>query len=189
MTTPATLRSKAAICRERAERAQNIAHHAGDNAPGSFVTGRSGRTRSQDKKTERALDKTIKYYKIATYWNSKAANYEARARWIETTAEREAAKLASIAREKQAKRAKRERPLIDRIHRGYYPCAVVWWDNGREKNGDYLTLAMMSYRTLVLKFEKECNPEAREIITQQAKEYKAGNPLQIAGNCTITLGE
>jgi len=189
MTTPATLRAKAKECRERAERAANIAHHAGDNAPGSFVTGRSGRTRAMDKKTDQALEKTIKYSKIATYWNNKASNYEARARWIETTAEREAAKVASIAREKQAKKAKRERPLIERIHAGYYPRAAVWWDNGREKSGDYVTLAMMSYKTLILKFEKEANAEAREIITEQAKKYQPGQPLQIAGNCIITLGE
>ena len=101
--SPEQLRQKAAECTAKAERASNTAHHAGDYAPGSFVTGRSGRTRAMDKKTEQALDKTIKYSKIAAYWQRKAAAYEFRARVValEKKVERLLAMFPSAAERKE----------------------------------------------------------------------------------------
>lgn len=167
--SPEQLRQKAAECTAKAERASNTAHHAGDYAPGSFVTGRSGRTRAMDKKTEQALDKTIKYSKIAAYWQRKAAAYEFRARAIENAPKLAEKKAKEKEYYRQAKKAKATRPIAERIGCGAYPCCFVWWDNGRERNGDYITLARMSYSTQILEFTKDCtNPEARRIIEAAA---------------------
>ena len=125
-----------------------------------------------DKRTDRALEKTIKYSRIAAYWNRKAVNYEARAHWIESATEREEKKAREAEQAKKARKAKANRPLSERIGCGEYPAALVWWDNGREKRGDYVTLARMSYTKRVLEFTDDCkSPEVREIIQKQAAAY------------------
>lgn len=87
MKAPDQLRALAATKRRRADELTAQANRASDNAPGGFVTGRSGRSRAQDRATARALDLTIdnavkagKLIKDAEHLERQAAAIEAEPR-------------------------------------------------------------------------------------------------------------
>lgn len=183
--TAEVLRSLAAECRAKAEKASRTANHAGDNAPESFVTGRSGRSRSMDKRTDRAMDKTIKYSKIAVYWRERAATLEMQARYIEDAPRRSARVVIKVKREKI--------PMEERLFIGVYPTGLVYADRGREVHGDYKRLGYLNYGTLILNLEPDCLPALAEQIKDNAAkmQVKHGQPFKRAmwDESPIILGD
>lgn len=100
-------RKQAAELIKKAERLTDEAHRQSENAPGSFVTGASGRTRAQNRKTDRALAKTIKNAKLsielrrkAALLNDKAWRIENREYLVEKERKEKEAKQAIEAKEK-----------------------------------------------------------------------------------------
>lgn len=77
------LRGIAADLRKRADRLIDDAERQSQNAPGSYITGRSGRTRAQNNKTDRALEKTIKNAVISVRLREKAQAFDNRAHRLE----------------------------------------------------------------------------------------------------------
>jgi hypothetical protein len=189
MKTPAQLRTTAAEYLVKAERASHIAQHAADYAPGSYITGASGRTREQDRKTTSALDKTIKYSKIACYWREKAASLEMKARYIESEPQRTAKRTAQAESDKRERTAKHAATPAERLLCCVFPTGLFYSDTGRERNGDYITLAHISYRTLVLEIEPDCPPDFIKLIEKDAARLKAGELFQVS-TCgqTVRLG-
>lgn len=101
--TPEELREKAKYYRQKADEMSAISHHASDNAPGSYVTGASGRSRAMNNRRERALEKTIQYAKRAVAYRRKAEIFEVQASWIENAPKRARAKPKRLAGEKREK--------------------------------------------------------------------------------------
>ena len=81
--TPEELREKAKCYRQKADEMSRISAYAGDHAPCSYVTGASGRSRAMNKRSERALEKTIQYAKRALAYRRKREMFEVQASWIE----------------------------------------------------------------------------------------------------------
>ena len=86
-------------------------------------------------------------------------------------------------------------PDTERLFCGVQPCALVYADRGREREGDYVRLASLPYHTLALEWEKgepDKSVPASVIasIEADAKQManRQGQRFQIAGNLTITLG-
>lgn len=103
--TPEQMRKRSEYHTALAERHSNTSQHASDYAPGSYITGGSGRTRAQNRATERGLDKTIKHAKLAIYHRRKAEEFRRRAEYNEPEAieKRESARLAEKESERRAK--------------------------------------------------------------------------------------
>lgn len=195
MKTIPELREKIALLKLRVDKYKNIAYHAHDNAPGSFVTGGSGRSHSLDKRNAQAWDKGIKYLKLAQYWEAKIRGLERLINWIETKPTRDSRRVIEKVElkecSKRKKAALREAPLSERIFIGLQSGSIVYADKAREINGDYATLARQSYKTLELAWRNKCSAEIKEYIIKQAEIYKSmkGKQLQLAMNVSITLGE
>lgn len=193
-TTPAALRVLAAEYDRKADAASNTSVHASDSAPGAYVTGGSGRTRAQNRKTEQALDRTIRYAKRALYWRGRAAEMRRRAVEIETAPQRatDAARQQELdqAAVKAAKTARHAMPPADRLFVGCYPTGFVYADKSRERNGDYWRLGYQSYRTLCLELDADCPAEMRPLVEAHAAQMQArrGEQYRIAGNMTVVLG-
>ena len=113
MKTPEELREKAKYYRQKADEMSRISAHAGDHAPGSYVTGASGRSRTMNKRSERALEKTIQYAKRAVAYRRKAEMFEVQANWIENAPKRTLAKQKHLAEEKREKKSRRSMPPQD----------------------------------------------------------------------------
>ncbi len=111
----AQLRAKAAELRAYADRLTAQANRAADNAPGSFITGRSGRTRAMNRRTERALDLTVTNAGKAVDARRKAEKLEREALDIENDgdARRAAAKAARKQAEKKVRTAEVALPLVN----------------------------------------------------------------------------
>ncbi len=114
--TPEQLRARALEFTKLADKYSNMSRHASDNAPGSYITGSSGRTKSQNKRTEAALNRTIKYAKLAVYYRARAASLERQAKWNEDKPARDAA---------NAKRLQEDKANARAINRG------LWSTSGR----------------------------------------------------------
>lgn len=72
-----------------------------------------------------------------------------------------------------------------------YPTGIVFADRHTEVNGDYKTLAFLSYRSLELEIYKDCLKDLAEEITRTASTFQAqrGQQFRIS-MCgqTVTLG-
>lgn len=80
--------------------------------------------------------------------------------------------------------------LDDRWFCGMYPCGLVYADRGIEEHGDYKRVAFLSYRTLVLEIDDPSSPLLERVRADAAAvQARRGQPYQVAGNMTITLGE
>lgn len=78
--------------------------------------------------------------------------------------------------------------MENRLFIGVYPAALVYADRSKEKNGDYMTIAMLPYDSLELRI---CEPDSDLLpeIKESAAKYNAGDKLQIsASGQYIVLG-
>lgn len=190
--TPEELREKAAYYRQKANEMSRISAHAGDNAPGSYVTGASGRTRAMNKRTERALEKTIKYAKLAVEYRRKAERLVLQARWIENAPQREQAKQEHLETEKREKKSRRSMTPQERLFAGCYPTGIVYSDRAREVGGDYKRLGYLNYKSLELELRPDCHPELAELIRADAARMQAmRGQFYLISACGqgVTLGE
>ncbi len=188
----AELRARAAEKRRQAKRLTEQANRASENAPGSFVTGRSGRTRAMDRRTDRALELTIKNAKKSIALNQEADALEHRAWRIENqnllqqqAAQRAQAKKEARKRERDRRKAERAALRNDpkrRVFIGNYPAGLIYADRCRKKRGDYAQLAFLSYFTLKLDIEPDCPDILRPYIEEHAATLQArrGEPYQVS---------
>jgi hypothetical protein len=149
--TPEELREKAKCYRQKADEMSRISAHAGDHAPGSYVTGASGRSRAMNKRSERALEKTIQYAKRAVAYRRKAEMFEVQASWIENAPKRARAKQKRLAGEKREKKSQRSMPPHERLFIGCYPTGIVYADCAGEvkpKNSQCVTNLLANLMTL-----------------------------------------
>ena len=190
--TPEELREKAKCYRQKADEMSRISSYAGDHAPGSYVTGASGRSRTINKRSERALEKTIQYAKRAVAYRRKAEMFEVQASWIENAPKRAQAKQKLLAGEKREKKSRRSMPPQERLFIGCYPTGIVYADCAHEVGGDYKTLGYLNYRTLVLDLKPGCPAELAELIQADATKMQAMRgqffPISTCGQ-GVTLGE
>jgi hypothetical protein len=84
-------------------------------------------------------------------------------------------------------RAKGLLPLeADPLFIGLFPAGVSYANRNVEENGDYKRLAFLPYDTLALEVQKDCPPELRHRIIDDAKTIQArhGKPFRIF-SCAI----
>ena len=167
--------------RQRIEKVEaRIAHltaqadHASANAPGSFVTGRSGRSRAMNRRTERALELTIRnavkcsaLRDVQRRLENKILFYQ-RGGWEGYYERRTADKARHVAQERARRQALRAQPLEKRLFIGQYPEGWVYADRLTEKD-----LAFQSYRTLALDIYKTCPRQWLPLIQKKALEHAA----------------
>ncbi len=81
--------------------------------------------------------------------------------------------------------------IDSRIFAACFPAGIVYADTKRERHGDYVRLAFLSYATLKLDIEPDCPKELRQHIIDDAAKIQArkGEQFQTAGNQYVTLGK
>lgn len=160
--------------------------------PGTYVTGNSGVPAARRVKLDQQLDRTIDLSRDLVELRAKVA-------WLERSVELFDQGLInaqgrSISPSKPySETAKVRKDGQPRLFVAKYPEGFVYCDRYQERHGDYLALAFMSYRRLELEWYKDIGvvPEAlRKQVVAHAESMQAqrGEPYQIAGNVTITLG-
>jgi len=81
--------------------------------------------------------------------------------------------------------------LKDRLFIGAFPAGMVYADTSRERRGDYVRLAFLSYATLKLDIERDCPADLRKEIVSHAAtiQARAGEQLKVS-QCgqTVLLG-
>ncbi len=132
---PVALRAEAERLRKLADSYSSTSYHASDNAPGSFVTGRSGRTRAMNRRTDQALNRTIKYAKMAVETREKAAALEIKARYIENTPERLELERQIAHKEMLARKAEVARPLVNDPAASFHMTSEKWNKTPRDYKG------------------------------------------------------
>lgn len=186
---PASLRAEAARLNAYADRLNNESRRASDNAPSSYVTGASGRSRAMNKRTERALEKTITNAVKSNAARRNAALLERRAAWLESGGpERDhqrkiASRKADVIERRDRKQALKAGTLEDRLFVGHFPVGLVFCDRSVEQNGDYKRLAILYERTLVLVFERDCPADWKAFVAGYAATYQTDIGRQTANGC------
>lgn len=167
---------------ELAERHSQISRHASDNAPGSYVTGGSGRTRSQNRKTEQALDRTINHASKAVYWRSRAAMIELQIKWL----------LNPPVKEPRAKPIKEKYETPQKaLFMGVFPTGIYYADRRNQRSGDYKTVGFIHFDDLEGEIYSDCPVDLRPLIEEDMKKLQAmqGQEYQVSGSGQmITLG-
>lgn len=138
MKTPAQLREMAADKRKRADRLTAQANRASANAPGSYVTGGSGRSRAQNRATERALDLTIDNAVKANKLYRAAAALEQQADQIEDVAgqmRRELAKQCVAEAERKERAAIAALPIANDPAAPLHVTKAEWAKTHRDYKG------------------------------------------------------
>lgn len=74
-----------------------------------------------------------------------------------------------------------------RLFGGHFPCGIVYADRWIEEGGDYKRIAFLPYDTLKLEISDNNSPLLPR-IREDAAKYQPGQSLQVAGNCTLTIG-
>jgi len=79
----------------------------------------------------------------------------------------------------------------DRLFIGCFPCGLSYCDTSRERDGDYVKLAFLSYKTLELDVRPGCPPDLLVRILADAATMQArrGEHFQVS-TCgqTVLLG-
>lgn len=136
--TAAELRETAQTKRTQADRLTAQANRAADNAPGSYVTGGSGRSRAQNRATDRALDLTIDNAVKAVKLIRDAEHLEGQAARIEDVAgalRREQVKQAIAERERQDRAAVAALPIANDPSAGLHITKAQWAKTHRDYKG------------------------------------------------------
>jgi hypothetical protein len=136
--TPSQLRKKAADLRTKGKLLTDAADRASRNAPGSYVTGGSGRSRVQNRATDRALERTISAAVEHGNFNREAEYLEARARSIENAPGRALAKERVKAAEKKARTAEVALPIINDPSATCHMTSTEW----AKTNKDYKSVSV-----------------------------------------------
>jgi ribosomal protein S27AE len=80
--------------------------------------------------------------------------------------------------------------LDDRWFCGKFPCGLVYADRAIEVHGDYKRVAFLPYSSLELEIDDPNSPLIERVKADAAAmQARRGQPYQIAGNMTITLGD
>ena len=124
--TPDELRTKATAMRVKANRLTEDANRASANAPGSYVTGGSGRSRAQNRATWRALEKTIDNAVAACKLRRYADRLDANAQHIENAPRREAVKVASKEAERRSRAQVAVLPLVNDPAASWHMTSAEW---------------------------------------------------------------
>lgn len=190
---PAALRAQAQRLRTQADAWSTESQRRLDAAPGGFVTGRSGRTAAQDRKTNAAIERSLDLAKLIVAARKRADALEARAVDIETggAERRQRQRSAAQADERDAAKAKRAAMKADpgqRLFIACYPAGLMYCD---KMTSDYQRVAFLPYSSLTLEIEPHCPAVLRPLIEADAAQMQAcrGEAFQIAGNAWATLGE
>jgi hypothetical protein len=81
--------------------------------------------------------------------------------------------------------------MTQRLFIGIFPAGIVYADRQRERSGDYLRLAFLSYSSLELEIRPRCPSELADLIRAHAASLQSrrGEQYEIS-SCgqTITLG-
>ena len=190
---PVVLREKALQLRARANAWSSESERRLDAAPGGFVTGRSGRTAAQDRKTNAAIERSLDLAKLIVAARKRADALDARATDIEAGGpeRRKQQRLADQADEKEDAKVWRAAMKTDpkqRLFIGCYPTGLMYSDR-MTKNYD--RVAFLGYSSLVLDIEPHCPAALRPLIEEHAARVQAreGERYQVAGNISVTLGK
>jgi len=201
--TPDELLAKAAKLRRIIAALQRQTDAASAAAPGWVVTGRSGRTARMERKTERAIETTVRNAVKIVRLERAAKSLEAEAEFISSGAkerheadwaEYKAQERERIKRENaERRRTLREGDIKARIFVGVYPEGLMFADKLVELHGDYRHLGFLSYRTLKLTVYKECPGYLIPVVVEMAQPYidKRGERFETdgAGHSVILGGE
>lgn len=177
-TNPTSLRAEATRLRAYADRLHDEADRASANAPGAAITGGSGRSRSQNKRTERALIKTIENAKKSVAARKRADRLDAIAADLESNGPerrrlaRYKAREKEIARGRAERKSMRARELKDRLGTYTFPAGYVYADRAVEVNGDYRRLGFLGYKTLILELDKDCPAYWRQALVDAAEKVQ-----------------
>lgn len=83
--------------------------------------------------------------------------------------------------------------VAERLFMGIFPTGISYADRSRERNGDYLTLARLPFRTLELEWTgATCPDDLRAAIEADAKRMQArrGEEFQVStAGQTVLLGD
>ena len=194
MTRAERYRLRADAKRALAAQLTAAASAMADRNPGSFVTGASGRSRAQNRGTNRALDATINAAVKANKLRADADDLDRRAWNIEHAAEiaadNEQRRLANAAIRQAERLSRRSLSLEKRLFIGVFPTCLSYSDRGREEDGDFKRVASLSFSTLELSIFDEKSPllplalaDIERVRAMRGQEY----PVSGCGQ-TVTLG-
>lgn len=193
---PTALRAEAARLRAYADRLNAEADRVSANAPGSYITGASGRSRAMNRRAERALEKTITNAVKSNAARRRADEFERRAAWLESGGPEHAYRRKIANRQADAREHKAEKAALkagslqERLFVGHFPVGLVFCDRSVEQNGDYKRLAILYERTLVLVFESDCPADWKVFIAGYAATYQTdiGRQTTNGGGQVTTWG-
>lgn len=135
MKTPTQLRTQAVELRKKAVALSNASSRAGEHAPGPYVTGGSGRTRAQNRATERGLTRTIELAVASGKANEKARSLEARANWLEEAPARAARKAQQREHDRTARAAEAALPILNDPAADLHMTWMEWADTSEDSRG------------------------------------------------------
>lgn len=196
-TTPAEMRARAAELRAEVDRLHAHTESVTAAAPGAFVTGRSGRTAAMNRRTDRAIETTVKNASRCVALTKEADRLEAEAADIEAGGperrytERKAARAAEKVKEREERQKLKHGELAPRLFQGVYPGGIMYSDRAVQRSGDYRQLAFLSFATLELRFENDCPEYWKPFITEKAAaiQAKRGQEYQVStSGQTVLLG-
>lgn len=188
------MRERAANKREKAKALMARADAMSANYPGSFITGASGRSRAQNRGTERALNATINAAVRASRLHKEADELDRRAWAIENPqiiAEIRAERAQERQQLRETEKAQRKGMTLEqRLFVGKYPNALVYGDMAREKNGDFLRVANLYYSDLTVKIYEEKSPLLPMVLADiERVQAMKGQQYQVsASGQTVLLG-
>jgi hypothetical protein len=191
MTNPFQARLEKAQARLAKLEAQ-YARFDANAMPGTYVTGNSGVSASRRAKLDRQIERTVDMSSALVAARAKVALLVRSVELYDQGAIN--AQGRSISRSKATvKQPSVRKDGKPRLFIAPYSEGFVYCDRYREKAGDYLSLAFLSYRRLELEWYKDIGKvteELRQEIEAHAASIQArrGEDYQIAGNVTITLG-
>lgn len=192
---PAALRAEAQRLNAKADAWSAEANRRLDAAPGGFITGRSGRTAAQDRKTNAAIERSLSLATLIVAARKEADRLEARAADLEAggPAHRRQQRAVRDAGDKDAAKTQRQAMRDDpklRLFIGCYPTGWMYCDRLVQKDGDYRRVAFLPYGSLALEVETQCPAALLPLIEAHAADMQArkGQQYQTAGNSWITLG-
>jgi len=120
-------------------------------------------------------------------------NFETQTRIVPADTPEEALEVAQGLLNKQGfeTRFPKGPPRIDPLFIGIFPAGVSYADRTRERRGDFVRLAFLTYDTLELTIEADCPPALRQRIVDDAARIQArkGQSFPIStGGQTVELG-
>jgi len=172
------LQERAAQHRARAAALRQRREHRFDNAPGSFVTGSSGRRRSGlAKRSERAMAGALNDSRKASWHDDRAAHLEYRVKWLLGEEQRSIDRLKAQADQKASRAAatRQRRAMTAQEKLFAYHCATGWAyaDKSRWQDNDYTLIAILFASDLTVSIHNPCAPDLMALIEADIAKIKA----------------